>query len=251
MTYCKLTKENDVMTEIMCNVLFMLVLFFANAIQTITGFAGNLLAMPPSMKLIGVDEAKTVINIFTMVACLIIAVKNREYIQWKILGRMLIFMLAGMGVGVILFDIISIDILLPVYGIMIILIALKKLFIQKEIKLPGWFMIAVLFLAGIIHGMFLSGGALLVVYAVTVLKDKNQFRATVAPVWVILDAVLIFSHYSKGFYTKENLILIVVSMIPLLLSVKVGNYLYSRINQKMFMKITYVLLIISGIVVCA
>ena len=172
MTYCKLTKENDVMTEIMCNVLFMLVLFFANAIQTITGFAGNLLAMPPSMKLIGVDEAKTVINIFTMVACLIIAVKNREYIQWKILGRMLIFMLAGMGVGVILFDIISIDILLPVYGIMIILIALKKLFIQKEIKLPGWFMIAVLFLAGIIHGMFLSGGALLVVYAVTVLKTK-------------------------------------------------------------------------------
>lgn len=239
------------MADMVSNILFMAVLFVANTIQTITGFAGNLLAMPPSMKLIGVNEAKTVINIFTMVACLVITIQNRKHIQWKILGKMLVFMTVGMAVGVVMFDMISLDILLTMYGIMIILIALKKLFIKKDISLPQWFMVVVLLLAGIIHGMFLSGGALLVVYAVSVLKDKNQFRATVAPVWVLLDAILIFSHYSKGFYTQENLILITASMVPLVLSVKIGNILYKKINQEMFLKITYILLIISGIVVCA
>ena len=186
-----------------------------------------------------------------MVACLVITIQNRKHIQWKILGKMLVFMTVGMAVGVVMFDMISLDILLTMYGIMIILIALKKLFIKKDISLPQWFMVVVLLLAGIIHGMFLSGGALLVVYAVSVLKDKNQFRATVAPVWVLLDAILIFSHYSKGFYTQENLILITASMVPLVLSVKIGNILYKKINQEMFLKITYILLIISGIVVCA
>ena len=45
-------------------------------------------------------------------------------------------------------------------------------------------MICILLAAGMIHGMFVSGGALLVVYATLVLKDKEEFRATVALIWV-------------------------------------------------------------------
>lgn len=227
----------------------MLVLLFANTVQTITGFAGNLLAMPPSMLLAGVVQAKTVLNIFTLVACLWISIQNRRYIQWNILIKMTAFMLVGMGVGVWLFERISLDILLPAYGVMIILIACKKLFIRKEIAVPQICMIAVLLLAGIIHGMFLSGGALLVVYAVSVLKDKNEFRATVSPVWVILDAILIFSHYQLGYYTPENVWITVISMIPLVISIWLGNMLYKKINQQTFLKITYVLLIISGLTI--
>lgn len=230
-------------------ILFMLVLLFANTVQTITGFAGNLLAMPPSMLLAGVVQAKTVLNIFTLVACLWISIQNRRYIQWNILIKMTAFMLVGMGVGVWLFERISLDILLPAYGVMIILIACKKLFIRKEIAVPQICMIAVLLLAGIIHGMFLSGGALLVVYAVSVLKDKNEFRATVSPVWVILDAILIFSHYQLGYYTPENVWITVISMIPLVISIWLGNMLYKKINQQTFLKITYVLLIISGLTI--
>ena len=41
-------------------------------------------------------------------------------------------------------------------------------------------------LAGIIHGMFVSGGALLVVYASGALPRKEEFRATMAAVWFFL-----------------------------------------------------------------
>ena len=227
--------------------LFLLVLFIANTVQTITGFAGNLIAMPFSIRLVGIEEAKAVINIFTMVACAYLTWQNRKKIQKKILAQMVLCMCVGMAVGVWLFDYVPQQILITGYAILIILVALKKIFIQKEVALPKWMLILVLFAAGIIHGMFISGGALLVVYAVTVLKEKEEFRATVAPVWVILDAILMISHYRGGYYTSHCLTMIGWSMIPLVVSILVGNYLFKRLDQKQFLAITYPLLVISGV----
>lgn len=229
------------------DILFQIVLFLSNMMQTITGFAGTMLAMPFSIKLVGVEEAKAVLNIFTMLACAVIAVQNRKNIQVKILGKMILGMVLGMVVGIWLFELLPLEILLTGYGILVICVALKKMLVKKEVKLPEWMMLFVLLAAGIIHGMFLSGGALLVVYAVSVLKDKDQFRATVAPVWVILNAMLIGSHYSSGYYNRECLMAIGISIVPLVLSILAGNYLYKRIKQEHFMNLTYVLLIISGV----
>lgn len=231
------------------NIIFLLVLFLANTIQTITGFAGNLLAMPPSIILVGVESAKTVLNIFTLLACIWIAWKNREYINKRLLCHMVIFMVLGVGAGVWLFEQVAFDVLLPLYGMLLILIASKKLFIPREIPLPRWCMIGVLFLAGMIHGMFLSGGALLVVYAASVIEDKNEFRATVASMWIVLDAILILNHASLGYYTVTNLSLIAASVLPLIASIKLGNVLYERISQPQFLKITYGLVMLSGIFV--
>lgn len=197
--------------------------------------------------LVGVDTAKCVLNIVTMVACGWITWKNRKYVNKPILIRMCGFMILGMAVGVWLFEQISLEILLPFYGIMILAIASKKLWMKQEFLLPKWSMGLVLLLAGVIHGMFLSGGALLVVYAVSVMKEKKEFRATIAPVWVVLDGILILSHYQLGYYTTHNVVLIVVSMLPLIASIKLGNWLYNQMSQKVFLKITYVLLLISGI----
>ena len=46
----------------MRNMIFLLVLFVANVVQAVTGFAGTLLAMPPAMMLIGVHEAKVILT---------------------------------------------------------------------------------------------------------------------------------------------------------------------------------------------
>lgn len=227
-------------------ILFQIVLFLSNTIQTITGFAGTLLAMPFSIRLVGVTEAKAVLNIFTMLACLVIAVSNRKHINYRILIKMTAGMAVGMAIGVWLFERIPLEVLLRCYAVLVILVALKKMFVKKEISLPAWAMLLVLLAAGIIHGMFLSGGALLVIYAVSVLKEKDEFRATVAPVWVILNALLIVSHYQAGYYTKETITATGISVVPLVLSILVGNRLYKKINQQQFLYMTYILLVISG-----
>lgn len=231
----------------MRNMIFLLVLFVANVVQAVTGFAGTLLAMPPAMMLIGVYEAKVILNIMAFLSCLILAVKNYKNIQWKILFNIIVYMAIGMFAGIWLFERLSFDLLLPAYGVMILLIALKKMFIKKEIKMAGFMLNGILLAAGVIHGMFVSGGALLVVYASAVLKDKENFRATVASVWVVLNTGLMISDILKGYMTSEVLKMTGISILPLFLAIYVGNKIHEKIDQKLFMKITYILLFASGV----
>lgn len=231
----------------MKTVLFFIILFAANVIQAVTGFAGTLLAMPVSIQLIGVLEAKVILNIMAFASCLWITVQNRRYIQYKIFGKIILWMGIGMIIGVWIFDRVSLDFLLPCYGIFILLIALKKLLIQRELSLPGWLLTISLLAAGVIHGMFVSGGALLVVYASSVIKDKNRFRATVAPVWVILNLFLMISDESHVYMTPDVLALTGLGMIPLFLAIYIGNKIQKKINQTVFLKTTYILLAVSGI----
>ena len=235
----------------MRNILFLIILFTANVIQAITGFAGTLLAMPLSMMLIGVHEAKVILNIMAVLSCLILASKSRKHIQPNILLNIIAWMAVGMVFGIWIFEHLSLNILLPFYAIMIILIALKKLLIKNEIKMSKWMLNGVLLAAGIIHGMFVAGGALLVVYASTVLKNKENFRATVAAVWVVLNTGLMISDFVQGYMTPGVIKMAGISILPLLLAIYVGNKIHERIDQKVFMKITYALLLASGISILA
>lgn len=101
--------------------------------------------------------------------------------------------------------------------------------------------------AGIIHGMFVSGGALLVLYATLMLQDKSEFRATIAATWAVLDPAFFVLNFDPALWNTQNIILIGLCIIPLILSVHIGNWLHNKINEAYFMKLTYVLLIASGL----
>ncbi len=230
----------------MKDIIFLIVLFIANVIQAITGFAGTVLAMPASMFLLGVDNAKVVLNVIALLSGLLIAISSYKRINKKLL-KICVFMLIGMAVRILLCKVISSNSLLIIYGIIIIVIAGKNLLFHKELKLPQAFLIAILIIAGIIHGMFVSGGALLVVYATQVLKDKEEFRATVAPVWIVLNSILLVSQIQAHAFNYDNIKLILLSIIPLIVATWIGKKLLKRVSQKVFLNLTYILLIISGI----
>ena len=101
--------------------------------------------------------------------------------------------------------------------------------------------------AGVIHGMFVSGGALLVIYAAQVLKDKRTFRATVAPVWVVLNSCLLITQLRTGLVGAADVRLILLSILPLFAAVWLGKQLAARMSQKAFLNLTYALLLISGL----
>ncbi len=229
------------------DILFLIIVLATNIIQAITGFAGTLLAMPASIMLVGADNAKVMLNMVTMATCIILAVRNRKYIQWKILLRILVFMAVGMIAGVLLFDLIELDLLLNLYGAMILVIAIMNLAGKQIKKITLWAGVIVLLVSGIIHGMFLSGGGLLVVYATIVLKDKNEFRATISSVWVVLNTVLLIQQFASGQVTRQNGLFALAACIPALAGVFIGNKLHNKMSGTAFMRLTYILLIVSGV----
>lgn len=229
--------------------LFLLTVLLSNTIQVITGFAGAMLAMPMSIRLIGLEPAKAILNIVTMASCVYVVLCRWRSIDLRELFKMLGFMGVGLVIGVRLLDILALDILLRGYGALIVLIALKKLFIRREFHLPKFLIYACLPASGLIHGMFLSGGSFLIVYAVSALPDKERFRSTVSAVWVVLNSFLLVSHLRAGYFVPHVRNLLLFSCVPFLAAVWIGNRLVSKISSERFLFLTYVLLLASGLLV--
>lgn len=228
-------------------ILVFMILLGANLLQAITGFAGTLLAMPPTMRLIGVSSAKALLNAIAQISSLMIVITGFRHINWKEFIKMFLLMVAGMAAGIKLFEIFPVQQLLIVYGVMIIVIALWKMFVKREIKLPGFVSLLIIFAAGIIHGMFVSGGALLVIYAASAMKDKEEFRATLALIWVTIGCYMTFNQVSLGNFNSYVVCLLAIGIIPVFIGTWIGTKLVRKIRQEVFMNITYVLLLISGI----
>lgn len=232
----------------MKEIIFLFVLFVANVIQAITGFAGTVLAMPPSIYLLGMDNAKVVLNVMALLSGLMIAVMSYHHMNKKEVIKICVCMVAGMTIGIqICKTVPSEQILLIIYGVIILLIAGKNLLCHGQRTLPKALLLVILLLAGVIHGMFVSGGALLVVYAAQVLKEKEEFRATLAPVWVVLNSILLVSQVRQGVFTEGNIRLILISIIPLFMATWLGKKLVKKVSQKVFLNLMYVLLLVSGL----
>ena len=229
-------------------VLFLLILFAAFAVQSLTGFGGPPIAMPLGIAVVGVATAKPVITLGAWLAGLIVAVKNYKDIDWrelaKMSGVMLVFMIAGLW----LFKNVQMSYLQVIYGVIVMAIGLKKLFFPSDKAMPKWLAAAAVCAAGIMQGLFVSGGSFLVVYAVSAIPEKQKFRATLSAVWTILNLLLLGSYVLDGSFTPPVLALSAWSLIPMGAAVAVGSLLANRLNQKTFLKAAYILLVISGAV---
>ena len=229
------------------DILFPIAILVANIIQGITGFAGSLLAMPPSIHLQGLETARVAVNFYGLISCTIIFLKSYKQIVWKEAAKMAAGMLIGLGIGVVILTKFNPSILLTIYAIFIILVALKGVFVKKEFNVPTILMYGVLLIAGIFQGMFVSGGPLLVIYTAKVLKDKTLVRGTMSIVWIVLNATLAITQFTQGQFTPHAIQVTLLGIPGMFLGIFIGNKIHDKISADKFMKLVYILVVLSGL----
>ena len=266
---------------------FFLVILLSNIIQGITGFAGTILAMPPSLMLVGYDTAKPVLNVLGLLSGIYVFAGHRKHVCWGELKKIVAVMAAGIVGGIFLKGFFAgreraLYALLGLFVVCLSLQGLHKLWrdwlgtqedaaagaeAAAEAKAAAGAKTAeakaaaegkaagpdkaglylLLGLAGIVHGIFVSGGPLLIGYLTKRIQDKVSFRATISTVWVVLNTIILLDDIRSGLWNPE-LVKIQVASIPfLLVGMAVGSRLYAKMSQRLFMLITYVLLFVSGI----
>lgn len=82
--------------------LFFAVILVTNIIQGITGFAGTILAMPPSLFLVGYDVAKPVLNVLGILAGVYVFITHGKHVDWKELKKVVLVMTVGILSGIFL-----------------------------------------------------------------------------------------------------------------------------------------------------
>ena len=265
---------------------FFLVILLSNIIQGITGFAGTILAMPPSLMLVGYDTAKPVLNVLGLLSGIYVFAGHRKHVCWGELKKIVAVMAAGIVGGIFLKGYFAgreraLYALLGLFVVCLSLQGLHKLWRDwlgtqedaaagaetAEAKAAAGAKTAeakaaaegkaagpdkaglylLLGLAGIVHGIFVSGGPLLIGYLTKRIQDKVSFRATISTVWVVLNTIILLDDIRSGLWIPE-LVKIQAASIPFLLAgMAVGSRLYAKMSQRLFMLITYVLLFVSGI----
>lgn len=239
---------------------FYLVILVCNIIHGITGFAGTILAMPPGLMLVGYDVAKPILNVLAILSGFYVLFGNIRNVDWKELARVVIIMTLGILGAVYIrhFFVGRESFLYRLLGIFVILLAIsgfRGLRKQKEDNAggaiegqkPGVKNYAVLVLAGLIHGLFVSGGPLLVGYLTRQIKSTDRFRATISTIWVFLNTLILISDIRTGLWTPSTIKVGILSVPFLLAGMYIGSRLYKIMSRMFFMRLTYILLLISGI----
>ena len=234
-------------------ILFYVVVFLTNVIQSITGFAGTVLAMPFSVLLVGYDAARPVLNVLGLAASVYVVVACFRYVDKKELFKMTGGMLVGMAAGLYLkrFFTGNPSLLYKTLGFIVIAFAVMnavKFYSKREDKtLPAAVSALILIAAGVVHGMFVCGGPLLVTYTSGKLRDKDTFRGTISAAWIILNGILFAADCAAGSFAGGTAKLALLSLPVLAAALVVGNIICTKLSRGVFLQITYILMAISGL----
>lgn len=215
--------------------------------------------MPFSIMLVGFDVARPILNVLGIVASVIIVAQKRQFVNKKELLKITCIMLAGMVPGFLIINHFSVNsgVLYKTLGIIVIGFTALGIIrsrrqgknnVKKQKRLfNDIVMYGLLLISGIVHGMFVCGGPLLVVYANDKLKDSDEFRSTVSAVWIVLNSINMFTDIGAGRFNGNTVILLLISTAVLFLAMLIGNLIYKHMNKKAFMVLTYTLMAISGV----
>ena len=134
---CRPEKFQRILTY-MEKVLFAAAFFVAYTIQAVTGFAGNIFAMPVGTHVMGLSSSVAVLNAMGFFACGMLAVLNFKYINWRELVKMTCGMLPFLALGIWLDTVLPLPVLLRIYGAIIVFIGIRNLLSKEQRFLPKW-----------------------------------------------------------------------------------------------------------------
>ena len=227
------------------------IILLAYIVQAITGFGSTVIALSLGVIWYSLDELLPFLIFSNILFSSVLVFKH-----WKSMHSYLTFqvilpgMLLGMVVGYLIKPLLNDDMLKQILGVLIIWVSvleLHRLFKKQPPKIIGKLKRHVLILlAGMSHGVFASGGPLMV-YTISGFKvDKTQFRATVVVCLFIVNCIL-----TSAFLVDDRLAPVlpfVIAVVPIIfMAVKIGNHIHGYINEQNFKKGIFILLLISGL----
>lgn len=227
-----------------------LFIFIAYSIEAITGFGSIVIALSLGALLLPIETMLPVLVPLNICMTGYLATKHRQHIHWPTLLKLILpLMISGTLTGYLLRPWLGDNTLQLLFGALVIWFAGRELWRSvKGLKLGRhgiWWTRSWMFLAGITHGLFASGGPLLVYSLTGIQLPKAQFRATLITVWLSLNSMLTIVFALDGSLAPS--LNRVAMLLPVLVGgVVVGEFLHHKVNEQRFKQLVYAMLLLTG-----
>lgn len=215
----------------------------AFAIQAMTGFGSIVLALTLGAIVFDIQTLVPLLVVLNIMMTIPMALQNRRHIAVSLLcTRILPFMVIGTLTGILLAPYIIELWAKIIFSCLIIWVSLHSLLKPRAAPLGEIGSKVTISIAGVAHGLFASGGPLLVYALARSELNKQAFRATLLTLWATLNLSLSIWFYFQGKLADQghNILL----MAPcVFVGAWVGNILHHKVNEHLFLKLVFALLL--------
>jgi uncharacterized membrane protein YfcA len=234
-------------TELLLFALVVLVAFVSGAMS---GFGSVIISLTLAAALYPIEwmvPRLVLLNVF-LNGYLVFA--HRGHVAWRmLLVRLVPVMGLGAAVGVVVSSYLHGPLLKRGFGVLVVLLSaveLWRLYKRTTPKLGNAASHGFVFGAGVLHGIYATGGPMLV-YALGRTKlDRTTFRTTLAMIWFVLNVALVVVFYANGRLHVAATIETAWLLPSVVLATVIGEYLHRRVDERNFRIVLFSLLFFAG-----
>ncbi len=226
-----------------------LIIFVASVVRGFTGFGLALVAVPLIQFIIPVTDTAVFIAIINLIFSLLYYRRSRELVREQPLGRMALFTGIGVAAGTLVLKYLNPAYIQLGWGLLIIIIvlALARGF-SFRISSDASAMTLSGLLGGLLAGATGITGPPVAVILSSMKTPKEKFNAVISVFILFAVSYALLFYLVSGLIRPETAMLALCSVPALIAGLRTGDILVSRISQKTFTNVIYIVLIIMGIV---
>lgn len=235
-------------------VLFALIVVAAYAVQTAIGFGSTLICVTFGAQLMGLQEVIHLVVPISFLQTGYIVIRHRDGIDWPLLLRR-VLPLMGLGMALAFFLVARVGgpWLGLAFGLMVLALSARDLHrlrtgsgvVDQPIPRPA--AVASLFGAGVVHGIYASGGPLLVYAIGREGLGKRVFRSTLSMVWIVLNLILVTRFIVAGQYDRSVIIELMLLAPAVPVGVLAGEWVHHKVEERTFKMAVLLLLVAAAI----
>lgn len=219
----------------------------------LTGFGSTVLSLPALALVLPLKFAVPMLMLLDLCAFFVLGASFRRRVDYREIGWLLPFMLAGMALGLTLLIQVAERRLLALLGAFLLAYAAYGLARRGEaIALSRAWCVPVGFVGGAFSALFGTGGVLFALYNAGRTRDKAVLRANNAAMIMASSIVRVVIFAAAGLLTQDGLLLSAALLLPALFGgLWLGNRLHAAVPAAVVVKAVYALLVISGLTLLA
>lgn len=228
-------------------VYIILIVFVAYTIKGFAGFGSGLIAVPLLALVLPLTIIVPALGLISYSGTILQSIQLRKSVVWADCLVVLPFTILGVASGLYLFTSLDLKHLNQLLGVFVTGYAIFTLFPAKKAQLGRVWGAVAGYAGGLVGTIFGTGGPFYVIYLKARQHGKTAFRANIAMIFLMDGAMRIIGYAYSGFYSRESLILALVSLPLLLLGLYTGHHIHHKVNQLWFNRVISLILIVAGI----
>jgi uncharacterized membrane protein YfcA len=234
------------------------IVLLASTVQSALGFGASLIIVSLGALRLPIAQLLPVLVPLSCVATTTIVVVDRAHVDRRLLLRRILPLMApGVVLGGLLAHRLADDAARRAYGVVVVLLAAHALWTllrpaapdagARPPSPPRASDAACVALAGLVHGVFATGGPLLVYVVDRLQLSPRVFRATLAGVWLTLNLLLTAGFAAAGRLDLGTLACSAALLPALGLGLALGHRVHTGLDRRTLRGLVLGLLLVAGV----